>query len=497
MGNRAAGWVAWLGVTILCSSGCLGASSNATKATDGTNEPASTHIVEAEKGVFVADNRGVLRGNVLNDAGFNLSGVRVSILGSDRFVVTTGEGTFLFENLTVGSHTVRAEAKGFQAYENDTKIAAGRLTKLAIQLVPDVDTGAGYRPHTHDFWADRTEMTILDADQDFLHPTSTNGGAAGSGYLYQAQAMAVYPNSNASDTSRDFLVKIPSEGDPPALVYPGTREVDVTVSWTGSSSTAYKVELKHASAAHYGDNRVTLLDRRVSGSTWRIPVGPDDWDSGHQHFTLWRFWVNAYQEPGDGANFRPGVILGNFHVMIKVLKGQLVPERAHENWWGARTELVLRDLPDGSADCNSAYRIFERQEHPCILGLPKGRIVPPGTEKLRVEMKWTYGTDNAALDPLASDWVIMYRSAAQNPWIVKPKEFNAAETKGSTPKLRTTEILIKPGESDAFYQTSSLWRFTYAVRGHERDDFDYEARQGAFSIRVVAMRDPSFAGGGM
>jgi hypothetical protein len=470
-----------LGLMLLFG-GCIGSATKATPLGTGADEPVSSTFVEAEPGVLVAENRGLLRGTVYNDASLGVPGARIAILQTSLFAISDAAGAFRIDNVTLGDHVVRVEIQGYQAAENQTRIMGGKVSQVDFYLVPLERTGAGYRPHLHDYWGAQTEITIMDADQDFTKPetTSTVGGST----PYQVNAMLVYPNQN--NTAGDMRIRIPGDADPPALIYPGTKEIRVTITWTQSQSTVQKVGLKYI-APNTPSNQVNVLGRNPSGAPWKIAVTPEMTDTGHQAFTLWTFYMYPFQDPlVDGANWRPGAILGTFHVTIVVVKGELGPEPSHEDFWAGKDEIVIMDGTSGTS-CNSAYRMAERGSNPCQLRPP--RIVPPGTQKLQVTFTWKYAVQDAVA---ANDLQLQWRTAAQNPWTTKVTDWGYAEPKASGVQTRTYEITLKPGETDAFYQKRSLWSFTSVVKGHEKDEQEYEPRAHTITLRVLAIKDPTF-----
>ena len=473
-------------LVVVSFSGCLadeglGLSTNPTN----TEEPASTVVVEPEKGVYVAENRGILRGLVVNDAGLGIRDARVSILGTDLFQATDARGTFQFDNLTVGEKVVRAELEGFQHAENTTTVRPGNITNITLLLLPNSDTGAGYRPHLHDYWGDATELKIMDDDVDLRKHTKSRGGAGGT---QTQQAASAFTYSAQNSTGNMYRIPLPGDGDPLALIFPGTKEVTITITWTQQAFTGTKVMLAYRPPTSQPE---TLLARQGSGSTWKIPVTPDMWDTGHQWYSLWAFYVSTYQDPNaDGTNFRPGIINGNFHVTVKLTKGELLAEPGHVNFWENGDTLSLHAHTGPAGVCDNAWHVVDREWPSCRV-TPQ-HIVPPGTAKLRVEIKWTYGTYEGTP---ALDFIVVYRDASLNPWMTGTHEFKPATCTG-TGQTRVCEIPVKASETDAYYQKRSTWAFTYAVKDHHTDSYDPEVRNLRFTMDILAYKDPTYGGAG-
>lgn len=469
-----------LTVLVLVVSGCVEPSGSAASTSGG-----SSAVVEATTGIFLKPGAGIVAGTVVNDAGFALKDVHVALVGSDFFGKTKKDGSFEFVNVSAGSWRLRVEASQFQSHEEDLVVRAGNVTKAHVVMVPVEETGAGYRPHVHDFWLDQTEKTIMDEDVD-LRKTTRNTGGVGGTSTQQTLSSVTYAAQNSSDNL--YRIPLPGNGDPPALIFPGTKEVQVTVSWTSSSFTGTKVGL-HYRTAGVGDT--VWAGRKASGETWKISVVPEGWDTGHQRFSLWEFWVRPYQDPNDGANFRPGVINGNFHVKVVVVKGEIMAEPGHEDFWAAGSTYNVNKPEDRLGECNNAYHLTDRSWGNCKLA-PKN-IVPPGTAKLVLESAWTYyQADGTA----SGDLVVVYRSPAQNPWKTHITEFQVATCQPPQAQKVKCEIVLKKGETDAFYQKRSMWSFSMAARGHEKDPLDYEPRTFTFRLTVDALRDPAYAGAG-
>lgn len=467
-------------VAVLVFSGCVEPAGPAATSSGG-----STGDVEVSPGVVVASDKGAVAGTVVNDAGFALKGVHVSLLGSTFFGKTEKDGSFRFVNVTAGTWRLRVEATNFQSYENDTLVRAGNVTTVHVVMVPIEETGAGYRPHVHDFWLDQTEKTIMDQEVD-LRKTTRNTGGVGGTSTQQTLSSVTYSAQNNSDNI--YRIPLPGNGDPPALIFPGTKEVQVTVSWTQSAFTGTRVGL-HYRTAGVGDT--VWAGWKGSTQTWKIPVVPEGWDTGHQRFSLWEFWVRPYQDPNEGANFRPGIINGNFHIKVVVVKGEIMAEPGHEDFWAAGDTYLVNKPEDRLGECNSAYHLTDRSWGSCKFA-PKN-IVPPGTAKLVLESAWTYyQADGTA----SGDLVVVYRSPAQNPWTTHITEFQVATCQPPQAQKVKCEIVLKKGETDAFYQKRSMWSFSMAARGHEKDQIDYEPRTFTFRLTVDAIKDPTYAGAG-
>lgn len=236
------------------------------------------------------------------------------------------------------------------------------------------DEAAGNRSadqvaHLHDYWQGKSTVRLIDAEQQIGTP--------------------VYGSCDAMPV-RYFVP--PDE----ATVYQGTGQVDVETRFTpGPDHRAGPAELwiKQAdqdAAQHVGD--------WVDGETISIELPYNASDLPHQRLSAWEFWVYFHPDPDlqpTGCRLFPRGTLGITVDIHKTLEIQPFP--GHPDHWSNATELELldeyatfdlvRDQPvdycdhaggsDPEGGCQMHWRGFSPRD---------GRIVPPGTDHLRITL---------------------------------------------------------------------------------------------------------------
>ena len=84
-----------------------------------------------------AQNRGALRGRVVDEKGGVVIGANVVLVdanGVEKVTVTNNEGIYSFAGLASGIYTLRANARGFSTYENLAEIPADRKEPLNLDV---------------------------------------------------------------------------------------------------------------------------------------------------------------------------------------------------------------------------------------------------------------------------------------------------------------------------------------------------------------------------
>lgn len=434
----------------------------------------SSVLVEPEPGLRIAANRGAVRGVVSNDAGTAVPGARVNLVGTDLLADTGGDGAFRFLNVTRGAHTLRVEKTGFQAYERTLQVTDGQVAAVDPVLVPDTNLGAGYVAHVHDYWGDRDRVLLMDEAIDLTGGQTTDAvvnANLGAGEAYD------YP-FHLPDATPDGQV---------ALVYPGTASLEVTLTWQQEDVTLGALGLKYAPA---NDAARTTLPAQGPGATWTIEVGPGMSDAGHQLFTLWEFFVTSANDVRNAPGWQPGAVLGPVDIRIEAVKGAVVLEPEHPAFWAASDQLQLRDPATVYAFNWGVQESDRRTSSAGPITLDKGKIVPPGTTRLRLDFSW--GASGPVPPPPDEDWVLTWRTAAQNPRTTLLEEYGRAQPVSEGPGTKVYEVDVAADEADAYYQGKSLWRFLPSRAGTEDDPAVYhDARLHGYSFRlgVTAFKD--------
>src|SRR2546425_5539874 len=88
-------------------------------------------------GAAAAQNKGALRGRVVDEKGGVVIGANVVLVdanGVEKVTATNNEGTYSFTGLAPGIYTLRVNARGFSTYENLAEISADRKEPLNLDV---------------------------------------------------------------------------------------------------------------------------------------------------------------------------------------------------------------------------------------------------------------------------------------------------------------------------------------------------------------------------
>ena len=84
------------------------------------------------------DNTGTVRGTVTDAATTRpLIGAQVSVVGTGRGAITSGDGTFTITNVPAGQVTVRVESIGFRTVDQTATVTAGQTATVTFSLAQD------------------------------------------------------------------------------------------------------------------------------------------------------------------------------------------------------------------------------------------------------------------------------------------------------------------------------------------------------------------------
>lgn len=493
-----------LAVTLLASlllAGCSGGSptANAPAETDDLvvdatgevkkDEPPAKETVQTPVGA-VAVNKGLLVGRVHDAANFSISGASVAVLGTEVHGKTTFQGTFRFENLTPGAFDVRVEASGFKATEERVTITAGKEAVLDVVMEIKDGLDPGMAPHIHDYWGDKTEWVLMDDTVPV--PERVNPRKNPERDLLRGNNNLEWP----------FILPQQEQGRP-ATIWPGTKEVHFTLSWGSEpeNTVPNAVILLQTSPTA---TRIELAPVTTSGGTTTyVLTSSNETDLGHSLATHWSFWLNIKNSPQSSTTaYKPVLAMEGIHVKITLVKGDLVLEAAHQDFWGGAETLPIGDsaracipgtgVPPSASDRTEGTPFF----FSCPIW-PKEdavNIIPPGTEKIQVRFTWTQrpavGATQVPID-LPFTYHMTYRTSAM-PGSSTPAEAYRTPTileEGTNSILY--EIVLEPGDADGFYQKSSTWGFKWTW---DDDDLGYQFGFGLrINLDVTAFRDPAYA----
>lgn len=425
----------------------------------------SSVVVQPEEGLFVAENRGILRGRILDADNFTVPQAHVSVLATDRFTDSDGSGRFVLTNLTLGDHQVRIEKEQFLAVQIPVTIRAGQVTDLEVRLEPA--EGLRPRPHPHNFWGGSDVYTLMD--HDFLLGEPGTQGSFGPVYE-QLSATYVRPNQNGT-----YRLPVPDDGG--RIVIPGTAGIDVTASWDTAEIALDRFGLVYSPA---NDEETFFAGYLSNGQPLRIPVAPEAADGGHQAWSLWEFWVFTDNNAQSATEFQPAAMQGPLHVRMDLLKGDIPVDPPHPDYWNGSREVVLRDK-DKPLVVTQAYGAG-REGY--LIRLEAPTIVPPEATTLRVEFEWAYQANDGS--PVDQDYVLTWRTAAMNPQTTDPTQYVTEDPVESGDHSKVYDIDVR-GATDAYYQQESGWVFAPCIPQLCEQNFVLERpTPREFRVRIVA-----------
>jgi hypothetical protein len=464
--------------------GCLGGGSGKAAKTgpSGSDEPASSVVVEPEPGVKVAENRGALKGLVRNDANLSVPKAHVSLVGTGFFTDTNRDGGFLFVNLTAGGYHVFVQASGFYSSEANVTIKTSNVTSVTLFLNPALDSGAGYRPHQHDLWGGESSITLMDEAVDL------STGPSSGYWAYSPYYSKTYCANNNCSKSDDPYWKftIPEHPPMPPIIFPGTARVEITYGWSSGDATLSKLGLMYR---HAGTTKYNFSAPRASGVPFVIETTPEMVDTGHQKFTLWRFAVVADNDLAANAGTRtPAVLLNPIHIKIVIHRGDLIVEPAHEDYWHGKESKLLRNATDTWIRLNA---VDTQNRAGTGYGAAPRLIVPPGTNRLHMVFTWKYATAPGVGD---FDYTLTWRTAEQHPFYTQVKDYRRAAPAESGDHKKVYDVPLKPEQTDAFYQRYSLWFFLPSQAGLEDTLLTVDKNYAGitFSLEITAFKDPNY-----
>lgn len=462
----------------LVVAGCAGGGDGTGRSAADTGRIEQTILPEGEKAggsgttdggkADAAAGNGELRGTVRDDAGLAMQGALVSLLGTPFSATADAEGGFRFVNVSSGTHGLRVlgDTSVYRVHEGEVTVVADRVTVVTVTLVPLDDRGPGYRPHLHDYWGDNTELELFSMDLDFGKAGFPQYGAAGD--------LLSRTYSASQGTYLPFSIPERDDGGPP-IVLPGTKEIRFTVSWDTGDVSVDRFQL----AYHPGDQRFRDL-LAENGAAFTIEVEPEDADNGHQSFSLWQFRIRA--QPRQAP---PNTIFGPVHVEAILVKGTLPIDPPHEDFWAGNATYLSRSwdtaVPGpGSTCCDDNARIK--------VSADAKRLVPPGTKSLAI--RFGFASTQAPGTAADLEWELLAKPANLPPG-APLSEYRVLAHATTATGLKTYDVPVAPGETDAFYQTNSNWLFVIRQVG----DWPYAVAESnhRFNLEIVAHKDPAFA----
>lgn len=427
---------------------------------------------------------GTIEGTIVDDGNLTLPGAGVSLLGTQLYATSGKHGEFRFADLKPDVYGLRVQAPAFQVYEGKVTVQSGKVSKVTVTMVPNDSRGPGYRPHVHDYWGRDTQVTLMDDDVDLRQPTSESAGSNPT--EFSALVTTEYPNENHT-----MYFHLPTEerndGRPP-LVLPYTKELQVTVTWDPADVQVKQFGIGYTPASA---SRTTYfnLHPHASGDPWAIPLQPKDTDNGHQYFTLWKFSIWTANAYGQTASFTPETIQGPIRIKVVLVKGDVSVDPPHADNWNGTTSFVARS---GATEFN--YLTVCCTASNINAALDKGRLVPPGTNKMHIKLTWTTknGANEVPPSPADGDWVVSWKPASMDPNQYGPPDYKTAAAASSGTRVKEWEVPVASTDTDAFYQTSSNWLFRIYQPSNQGLPWSAGDYSHYFRLEVTVYKDPNF-----
>jgi hypothetical protein len=434
-------------------------------------------------------DQGTIHGHIYAEWGEPLRDVRVSVLGTSATGRTDGEGHFMFIGIPTGTKTVRIEEDRFLPEERKVTLGAGESAHVEVTLKL-VDQSGGARPHLHDWWAGMAAITIADVRMYWNNPYNNDptirffgegNPVTGANPLHGTHRQ----NNNQTGEDPDYLMRVPVpellENGNPALVYPGTGSVEVTVDWDAPTTRKSRVGVVAIPPGGGYDDLRFMGAPIASGETASLQVPANRTDNGHQPWSQWSFFLYNPHEAGGDDTLVEFTYGEDFHVVVEVVKGNAVPfEPPHRDFWADGPVKTLQIYDEQVIDPLNArdWRV-RNSGH---LFLPEGVLIPPGTK--RIEMQLVYGSAEQTNDAIPGDRVVTFRTADQNKWTTGLEEYRRSggtpcETEQAGAKCIAYAFDVESSWTDQYYQQDSLWTFLSSDAGNE-DNRNYSTEGGDF-----------------
>lgn len=331
--------------------------------------------------------------------------------------------------------------------------------------------------HPHDYWSGRESVTIVDELN-----VQTNWG----------DRLSTDPVRWS--TQPKFTVDVPTKQGPegqiiPNMVFPGTGSMDITLSWSGSTTNGVRLCLTNQGAGDRSnfcasDGQAEHL-YESSGETWTITKDDTDsdndplldketWDAPHSLKSDWRFQVHLCAGPRTQAQCPPATGISGFTLSVTVNRGDndLPIDPPHFAFYNNKDSLTV--IPEHTRNSGASnYPTWTRNLYPRLTNnqddvqtVPSGYyngflmttdpaintgtpVVSWETSKLVATLSWSTNGEPENL-------VLKYRTASDawgDPW-------RSAEQFGECSNQECTyDIPVTQTEADSPYATTTQWEF--------------------------------------
>lgn len=387
-----------------------------------------------------------------------------------------------------------------QSFE-DVKNATNN-TQIEVNKNQEFDPSSTVHPH--DYWNGRESVTIID----------------------EANVEANWGERLSSDpvrwsTQPKFTVDVQKKTGPegqiiPNMVFPGTGSIDITLSWSGSTTNGVKLCLTNQGAGDRSNfcrsDGQAEHTYQTSGETWTITkndtdrdneplIGPETWDEPHSLKSDWRFQVHLCAGTQTENPCPPATSISGFTLTVTVNRGSndLPIDPPHFAFYNEKESLTV--IPEHTREPGpSAYFAWSRnlypratnnqdQVQPVASGYYNGflmttddalksgtPVVSWETSRLVATLSWTTNGEPENLE-------MKYRTASDawgDPW-------RSAEQFGECSNQECVyDITVTQTEADSPYAAVTQWEFGI----FSSQDVDNPSWL-SFTFEVVTYKDSS------
>lgn len=376
---------------------------------------------------------GSIVGQVHDADRFPIRDAHVVLVGSQNFTKTNAYGSFQITHVPPAAYTLRVDASGYISLERPVTVVKSAILKVDITLVPiDVKEGDKGR-HPHDDWLQRTRVDLVDR-----------------GLGTECAYVAVSCRSH-----RAFTIPAAEKDD---LIFPGTREVEVTVTWTAAEMGYPRAGLYIQANNDPEPGNWTMLYPRASGVPFRIQTTWELTDVGHQRFSTWNFELFTPDARDQVAQARQdaGLAKPEFRVKVTIHKGVVPLEPPHPDAWAGRNVITAFKMIDAQPTTRCAP--------PTVLPCPYSYVEAIPTSVVPYDAEWIEVTILPNVRPTTFEWLLRYKPAdrPRDDAGVSPRtsaSYVDAQGGVANGTGKTWKIALKDDEADGTYARKSAWSF--------------------------------------
>ena len=289
-----------------------------------------------------------------------------------------------------------------------------------------MDVDVGHQPHLHDYWKDQTRVTLMDQDL----PSDA----------FMTTFMTFFNAFRGTPGVGGAFVELPDG----AIVFEGTGQLELTVSWSDPTVTGLGARYRSAASTEFSEPQAL-----TSGAPLVVPVTPEMSDMPHAKTSKWRFLL-APSQPGQ-------VVAGTVHVKVDIVRmGDIMLFPGHPEHFGDASTLTLFEGAATSTQDSFVTRIASfatgGSEDTTV---PFAKVVPMEAQSMTANV--TIKSANAEVGKV-TDVMLLVKSADRN-------GFRAAKMVSGDPATGAYQFawLVEMEETDSPYADESQWRFTVRV----------------------------------